>query len=95
MDLLQENIDSQYKNRQNKERSDRKMSACKKYVTDNVIVIGREEAFSRSTRQTDKHCAPRETIPCLLLNQFLAFQSRFLQTILIALHTIPQPPFFL
>ena len=70
------------------------MSACEKYVTDDVIVIGREKTFSRSARQTDKHCAPRETIPCLLLNQFLAFQIRFLQIILIALHTIPQPPFF-
>ena len=70
------------------------MSACEKYVTDDVIVIGREKTFGRRARQTDKHCAPREAIPCLLLNQFLAFQSRFLQTILIALHTIPQPPFF-
>ena len=74
MDLLQENIDSQYKNRQNKEGSDRKMSAGEKYVTDDVIVIGREKTFGRSARQTDKHCAPRETIPCLLLNQwYLSF----------------------
>lgn len=71
------------------------MSACEKYVTDDVIVIGREKTFSRSTRQTDKHCAPRETIPCLLLNQFLAFQSRFLQTILIALHYTIVSVFFI
>ena len=71
------------------------MSACEEDVTDDVIVIGREKTFGRRARQTDKYCAPRETIPCLLLNQFLAFQSRFLQTVLIALHTIPQPPFFL
>ena len=50
MNLLQENIDSQYKYRQNKERSNRKMSACEKYVTDDVIVIGREKTFGSSAR---------------------------------------------
>ena len=71
------------------------MSACEEYVTDDVIVIGREKTFSRSTHQTDKHCAPREAIPCLQLNQFLAFQSRFLQTILIALHDTAAAVFFI
>lgn len=55
------------------------MSACEKYVTDDVIVIGREKTFGSGARQTDKHCAPRETISSLLLNQlqflFLSFQS--------------------
>ena len=70
------------------------MPTCKKYVTDDVIVIGREKTFARSARQTDKHCAPRETIPGLLLNQFIAFQSKFLQTILTSLQLYHSHLFF-
>ena len=70
------------------------MSTCEKYVTDNVIVIGREKTFGRSAHQTDKHCAPRETISGLLLNQFIAFQSKFLQTILTALQLYHSHLFF-
>ena len=65
------------------------MSTCKEDVTDDVIVIGREKAFGRSARQTDKHCAPREAIRCLLLNQFLAFPILMLSAI-----SIPHPLFF-
>ena len=71
------------------------MPTCKKYVTDDVIVIGREKTFARSARQTDKHCAPRETIPGLLLNQFIAFQSKFLQTILTSLQLYHSHLFFI
>ena len=70
------------------------MPTCEKYVTDDVIVIGCEKTFARSARQTDKHCAPRETIPGLLLNQFIAFQSKFLQTILTALQLYHSHLFF-
>ena len=56
------------------------MSACEKYVTDDVIIIGREKTFGRRARQTDKHCAPREAIPCLLLNQFSTFLFLYSQS---------------
>jgi hypothetical protein len=49
----------QHEHSEHKKGTHRKMSTCKKNISDDVIIIRREETFNRCTHQTDDYCAPR------------------------------------